>query len=163
MALQTIEINSVKITFDKEETQKYRPGIGTPCGCQYCRNYYKNIENNTELVEFLSDFGVDVYSDDEIFSWDLGDSSDSLIHCQAYYGVFGKIEDRDFSFKNFGVKITFSKDASVPSYRTGEYFWICVEADLPYILDEQREMPIAVSLKEKIRSFFESLRAVFKT
>ena len=53
MSLQTIEINSVKIIFDKEKTKEYRTDFNRPCDCQDCRNYYKNIQNNFELVEFL--------------------------------------------------------------------------------------------------------------
>ena len=49
MYLETKEINSVKIIFDKEKTIEYRDNS---CICQYCRNFYKHIENNTELVRF---------------------------------------------------------------------------------------------------------------
>lgn len=53
MSLQTIEINSVKIIFDKEKNKEYRTDFNKPCDCQDCRKYYKNIQNNFELVEFL--------------------------------------------------------------------------------------------------------------
>lgn len=41
MSLQTIEINSVKILFEKEKTNKYRTDFNKPCACQSCRNFYK--------------------------------------------------------------------------------------------------------------------------
>lgn len=59
MSFQTVEINSVKITFDKEKTKEYRTDFNKPCECQDCRNYYKHIEENKKLVEFLSEFGID--------------------------------------------------------------------------------------------------------
>lgn len=71
MSFQTIEINSVKIIFDKEKTKEYRTDFNKPCDCQDCRNYYKHIENNSELVEFLSGFGIDYNCTEEVFSWDL--------------------------------------------------------------------------------------------
>ena len=60
MSLQTVEIMSVIITFDQEKTKEHRTNMSTPCDCQDCRNYYKHIGNNTELVEFLSGFGVKI-------------------------------------------------------------------------------------------------------
>ena len=80
MSSQTIEINSVKITFDKEKTKEYRTDFNKPCDCQDCRNYYMHIENNKELVEFLLDFGIDYNCTDEVFSWNLGNDNDSFIH-----------------------------------------------------------------------------------
>ena len=59
MSLQTIEINSTKIIFDKNKTKEYRTDYNKPCDCQNCRNYYKIIENNTELLDFLEGFGID--------------------------------------------------------------------------------------------------------
>ena len=47
------------------------------------------------------------------------------------------------------VKIAFVKGACVPCDRHGhgEYFWIYIEADFPYILDEKRDLPIPFSQK----------------
>ena len=140
MSLQTVEVNSVKITFDRDKTKQYRTDFNKPCDCQDCRNYYQHIKNNVELVAFLSDFGIDYNCPEEVFSWDLGNSKDSLIHHEGYYGVFGKIESDYFQFEKFGFKITVAKDATVPCDRIGEYFWICIEGDFPYILDEEREL-----------------------
>lgn len=162
MSLQTVEINSAKITFDKEKTIEYRTDMNNPCDCQNCRNYYKHIENNTELVGFLSGFGVDYNFTEEVFSWDLGNDKDSLIHHEGYYGVFGKIEGEKFDFERFGVKITFQKDASVPCDRTGDYFWICVEGDFPYILDEERDLPITFSQKIQRSNIISKIKAIFK-
>ena len=127
MSLQSVEINSAKIAFDKEKTKEYSTDFNKPCDCQNCRNYYKHIEKNKKLVEFLSGFGVDYNCTEEVFSCDLGNDEESLIHHEGCYGVFGKIEGEEFDFERFGVKITFQKGASVPRDRTGEYFWICIE------------------------------------
>lgn len=73
-----------KIIFDKEKTKEYRTDFNKPCDCQDCRNYYKNIQNNFELVEFLSGFGIDYNCTEEVFSWDLGNDNDALIHHEGY-------------------------------------------------------------------------------
>ncbi len=78
MSQQVIEINGIQITFDKEKTIKHRTDINKPCDCQDCRNYYKHIENNPGLVEFLSGFGVDYHCAEEVFSLDLGNDNGSL-------------------------------------------------------------------------------------
>ena len=134
MSLQTVEIKSAIITFNQEKTKEHRTNMNTPCDCQDCRNYYKHIGNNTELVKFVSGFGIDYTCTEEVFSWDVGNGSDSLIHHEGYYGVFGKIDGEEFDFEKFGVKITFQKSASVPCDRTGEYFWICIEGDELFLL-----------------------------
>ncbi len=162
MSLQTVEMNSAKVTFDKEKTREYRTNMNNPCDCQNCRNYYKHIKNNKELVGFLNDFGIDYTCTEEVFSWDLGNEKDSLIHHEGYYGVFGKIEGEEFGFEKFGVKIIFQKGASVPCDRTGDYFWICVEGDLPYILDEERDLPITFSQKIQRTNIISKIKAIFK-
>ncbi len=134
MPLQTIEINSVKITFDKEKTNEYRTSFNQPCDCQWCRNYYKHIENNTELLGFLESFGVDYRYAEEIVSYDLEDKNDGLIYHEGSYGVFGNI-DNEICFEKFGVKVSFLKSATAPCDREDAYFWICIEGDFPYILD----------------------------
>lgn len=162
MSLRTIEINSIRIEFDKEKTNEYRTSFNKPCDCQDCRNYYQHIKNNIELAEFLCGFGVEYNCTEEVFSWDLGNNKDSLIHHEGYYGVFGRIEGDEFEYENFGVKISFQKGASVPCDRTGEYFWICIENDFPYILDEKREIPVAVSQKNERFSFFNKIKTIFR-
>ena len=162
MSLQTVELSSVEITFDKGKTKEYRTDFNKPCDCQECRNYYKHVGNNLELVAFLNEFGIDYNCTEEVFSWDLGNDKDSLIHHEGYYGVFGKIEGEEFEFEKFGVKITFQKGASVPCDRTGDYFWICVEGDYPYILDEKRDLPINFSQKLQKLSIISKIKAIFK-
>ena len=162
MSLQSVEINSVKITLDKEKTKEYRTDFNKPCDCQNCRNYYKHIEENKKLVEFLSEFWIDYNCTEEVFSWDLGNDEDSLIHHVGYYGVFGKIEGEEFDFEKFGVKVTFQKGASVPCDRTGEFFWICIEGDFPYKLDEERDLPITFSQKIQKSNIIGKIKSIFK-
>ena len=109
----------------------------------------------------MSGFGVDYNCTEEVFSWDLGNDEDSLIHHEGYYGVFGKIEGEEFEFEKFGVKITFQKGASVPCDRTGEYFWICIEGDLPYILEEERDLPITFSQRVQKLNVIGKIKAIF--
>ena len=162
MSLQTVEINSVKINFDKEKTKEYRTDFNKPCDCQRCRNYYKHIEENKKLVEFLNNFGIDYYCTEEVFSWDLENDNNSLIHHEGCYAVFGKIEGEDFDFEKFGVKITFQKGASVPCNRSEEYFWICIEGDFSYILDEERDLSITFSQKIQKSNFISKIKAIFR-
>lgn len=162
MSLQSIVINSVQITFDKDKTKEYRTNYNNPCECQNCRNYYKNIENNGALLEFLSDFGIDYKYTEEVFSWDLGNNSDSLIHHEGYYGVFGRIEGDGFSTEKFGTKIIFAKSANIPHDRQGDYFWICIDADFPYLLDEKRDLPISFYQKIREGSIIKRIKNLFK-
>lgn len=162
MPLQTIEINSVKITFNKEKTKEYRTDFNKPCACQDSRNYYKHIESNSELVEFLSSFGIDYNCAEEVLSWDLENDNNSLIHHEGYYGVFGKIEGEELDFEKFGAKITFQKVSFVPCDRTGEYFWICVAGGFPYILNEERDLPLSLSQNVKKSKFISMIKTIFK-
>ena len=162
MSINTTEINSVKITFDKEKTKAYRNSFNSHCDCQDCRNFYKNLEDNNELIEFLNIFGIDYQCSDEIFSWELGEESNSFIHYEGYYGVYGYFDGDDFNYENFGIKITFSKGASVPHNRTGEYFWVCVDGDFPYMLDEERELTVTFSQKIERLSFFDKLKSILR-
>jgi len=162
MAQQVMEIHGIQITFDAEKTAKHRTEMNKPCDCQDCRNYYKHIEKNPELIAFLSGFGVDYYCAEEVLSWDLGNDNDPLIHHEGYYGVFGKIEGDEFDFEKFGVKITFQKGASVPCDRTGAFFWICISGDYPYILEEKRELPVTFSKKLQQLSVIGKIKTIFQ-
>lgn len=114
------------------------------------------------MVAFLSGFGIDYPYTEEVFSWDLGNESDSLIHHEGYYGVFGSIEGGAFQFEQFGVKISFQKSAFVPCNKTGAYFWICIEGDFPYILNEPRELPISFSPKSKLLRLVDKIKTILR-
>ena len=159
MSLQTIEINSAKITFDKEKTKTYRTEYNKPCDCQDCRNYYKNIENNIGLVNFLADFGVDYSRAEEIMPVDLGNEKESLINYSAYYCVVGSIS-KEVSIKkeDFSVSFGVSSNINVGHEITDDYFFIVVDIDLPYILDEEREFPQLSFIEKCIDKF----KLVFK-
>lgn len=154
MPWQTIKINSAQIKFDRERTKEHRTDFNKPCECLECRNYYKHIENNIELVEFLSGFGVDYNCTEEVFSWKIENNRASLIHHEAYYGIYGKIEGEELYFEKFGVKIAFVKNESFPHDRVGEYFWICIEGDFPYLHEGKREKS---SFVNKIKSILKAV------
>ena len=72
------------------------------------------------------------------------------------------MDSEEFDFEKFGVKITFQKGASVPCDRTGDYFWICVVGDFPYILDEERDLPVSFPQKVKKSRFINKIKSIFK-
>ena len=136
------EISSVKISFDKEKTKDYHTDFNTPCNCQDCRNYYKNIKNNLDIIDFLDDFGVDYSRAEEIMPIDLGNEKDSLINYRAYYCVVGSISDEIFLRKeNYSVSFCISSNINVDHEITDDFFFVVIDIDLPYILDEEREFP----------------------
>lgn len=142
MSLQTIEIKSAKIAFDKEKTREHLTAFNKPCDCQYCRNYYKNLKDNFELIGFLANFGVDYSRAEEICPVDLGNTKESLINYRIYYCVAGSVSKR-FSIKKEGFSVSFdvSSNIDVGHEITNEFFFLVINIDLPYILDEGRELP----------------------
>ncbi len=162
--MQCIEINSVKVSFDKEKTQNNITPYNEPCDCQDCRNYYKNIESNIELREFLSQFGIDYLRTEEVMSYELRlNDKDSPIHSMAYYDVFGYLE-KEFSIKKGDCTILFKKnsDVNVGHEVNDEYFWIVLDMVIPYVLEEERELSYVsdkISVFTKIR---ELISKIFK-
>lgn len=163
MALQKIEINNVTIFFDKEKTQKNQTEYNQPCGCQDCKNYYKNIESNIELLGFLGEFGIDYLRAEEIMSFDLDDKIDSLICYRAYYSVVGKLDSEFCTNKDmFSASFETKNNADVKNINVGhdiseDYFFIVIDIDLPFILQEKREFPpqsFAKRILNKIRLIF---------
>ena len=155
--LETIKINGTEIIFDKEKTELHLTDYNKPCECQNCRNFYENINRNKELMTFLEKFGVYHNYTDEVFSWDY---IETLIHSEAYYGVYGVINGEDFSFEKYGVTITFTSQPQIPFNhdRYGDYFWIVIEADFSWVLDEPQEIE-KLSRKE---IFIDIIKAIFK-
>ena len=156
MSLQTVEINSVKITFDKEKTKEYRTDFNKPCDCQDCRNYYENIKNNRELIDFLIAFGVDYLKAEEIMPYDLGNEIDPLIYYRAYYSVVGSLNS-EFSTnqETFSVSFEMQNNVNVGHEISEDYFFIVIDINLPFILDEERELPpqsFAKKILNKVRS-----------
>ena len=166
MSLQTMEINSVKITFDKEQTKEHRTIMNNPCDCQDCRNYYQYVAGNRELVAFLDSFGVDYHCAEELMSFSLGEESDSEIHHIAFYTVVGTIEKEiKLEHDQFGMDISFEKAATDAFDRTAintdcpePYFWIVVEDIVPYVLDEKRDIPESI-----LRKFKKFIKSLFKS
>lgn len=135
MSLDTKFINGIQVFFDRKQTSNDRNETNQPCDCQWCRNYYANIDKNTELTKFLSEFGIDYNYSDEIFSFELNEDK-TLVHHICCYHVIGKINGEDFSLDKYGVKITFEKGESFPPKQKSEFFWIKIETDFPYMIDK---------------------------
>lgn len=160
--MQSIEINSVKVIFNKEKTQNNITLYNEPCDCQYCKNYYKNIKANFELVKFLNQFGIDYLRCEEVISYDLGEKDDSFIHSMAYYDVFGKIE-RDFSIEKEDYTILFQTNADVNAgHEETEYFWIIIDAVIPYVLEEKREIPYRSKRKNVLKKIREQISLLLR-
>ena len=162
--MQCLEINSIKVYFDKKKTQKNITNYNEPCDCQDCRNYYKNIESNVEVREFLSQFGIDYLRTEEIISYELRlKDKNSPIHSMAYYDVFGYIE-KEFSVKKGGYTILFKKNADVNVGHEGvdEYFWIVLDMVIPYVLEEERELSYVSDETSIFTKFRELMSKIFK-
>lgn len=81
----------------------------------------------------------------------------------AYYDVFGTIEE-DFSVQIAGYTVLFQADANVNvGHKETEYFWIIIDAVMPYILDEERELPYISEKKNIFKQFKERISLLFKT
>lgn len=158
MSLQTIEINNVAINFDREKTLANRTDNNQPCDCQNCRNYYHIIGQNTDLIEFLTGFGLDYQRPEEVIPFEMGDEKDSLIWYNTYYCVVGSI-DKEFQWEQEDYTIFFHADSHVNVGRevTDKFFFIEVDITLPYLLDEERELPpptFTERVTRKLRSLF---------
>ena len=150
MSSQETIINKVRILFDKEKTQNNQTDYNRPCICQDCRNYYKNIENNGELIDFLTGFGIDYLRPEEIMPYDFGNEKDSLIYYRAYYSVVG-ILDKEFCVnkESFSASFETQNNINVGHEILEDYFFIAIDINLPFVLDEERELP-PQSLANKI-------------
>lgn len=168
MPLQTVEINGVKITFDREKTLNHRTDYNKPCVCQDCRNFYKNVESNTELSDFLSVFGVVHNFDEEVLSWSEYKDNKPYIHSDGYYAVEGTFDCDYFDFERFGVKLSFIKESVVPHDREDDFFFIKVEGDFPFVLDEKIEEEYIpeegkdVQIFSRKISWLEKIKTLFK-
>jgi len=159
MSSQEIKINNIRILFDKDRTQNNQTDYNRPCDCQDCRNYYKNIENNVELIDFLTGFGVDYLRPEEIMPYDIGNEKDSLIYYRAYYSVVGTL-DKEFrtNKESFSASFEIQNNINVGHEISEDYFFIVVDINLPFVLDEERELP-PHSLADKILN---KVKAIFK-
>ena len=90
--------------------------------------------------------------------YDLGDEMDSLIYYRAYYSVVGSL-DSEFSTnkETFSVSFEMQNNVNVGHEISEDYFFIVIDINLPFILDEERELPpqsLADKILNKIRSIF---------
>ncbi len=154
MSLQTIEINGIKVTFDKEKTLSYQQEKLSACACEECRNFYKTIETNTELSGFLAQFGVDCNLTDEVFWYEMGEGDSFYYDSDGYYGVCGSFDGNEFSFEKSGVTISFLKTACLPVDREDEHFYIRIKGAFPLVLNEDERDVENKKLSDRIISLF---------
>ena len=157
MSSQEMIINKFRILFDKEKTQNNQTDYNRPCDCQDCRNYYKNIENNEELIDFLTGFGINYLRPEEITPYNLGNEKDSLIYYRAYYSVVGVLDSKFCVNKeSFSASFETQNNINVGHEISEDYFFIVIDINLPFVLDEERELP-PQSLADKILNRIKSI------
>ena len=63
-----------------------------------------------------------------------------FIESTAYYDVFGSVE-KEFSIQRGDYTVSFKRneDINVGHETDDEYFWIILEASIPFVLDEEYE------------------------
>lgn len=137
--MSIIEIDSKKIFFDKTTTRAYQLEKSEICECQGCKNYYENLKNNCELIDFLSGFGIDCFSAEEVL---YSSVDENYIHYEVYYGVDGQMEWDEVVVEDFGVKISFKKSVNLLHDIPENFLWIVVDKDFQYILEEEEEREI---------------------
>lgn len=135
--MSIIEIDSTKIFFDRAKTQSYQLEKSQSCECQGCKNYYENLKNKHELINFLSAFGIDCFSAEEVLDSSAGDT---LIHYEVYYGIAGYMDRDEAVLRDFGVKLSFRKSVNLLHDIPENFLWIVVENDFPFVLNEERDI-----------------------
>lgn len=97
----------------------------------------------------MSQFGINYLRCEEIVSYDAKENGSVFIDSIAYYDVFGRIE-KEFTIKEYGCIISFKANKNIPvGHEKGEeYFWIVIETNMPYILDEEYECSYVESKKK---------------
>lgn len=133
-------INSSKLIYDKKKTKNYEINSCDPCDCQGCRNYFFNIQSNTQLCDFLMKFGIDPYLPDEVIYFSLEDKKVSPISYEVYYGVCGEIVGEEAAFEKYSVKLSFKKSVNILKEANCDYFWLVINKNYPYILNEERDI-----------------------
>ncbi len=150
---QTLNLNGINITFDKEKTSSYRKDNLSSCTCEGCRNFYKTIKTNKELSDFLAQFGIDCEFTDEVFWYEMGKDDTFYYDSDGYYGVCGSFDGDEFSFEKYGVEISFLKMAELPVEREDEHFYIRIKGDFPLVLDEdERDKDWKTSFLNRIKA-----------
>ena len=87
----------MKIDFDKN-IEYYKSKQSTPCDCEVCQIYYKNIKSKyPEIVNYLESIKVDILRPFELI-WLENEEKKQIEFYGCQYIVFGECED-DFKLQ----------------------------------------------------------------
>lgn len=131
--MKTINVGGGRFSADIEKTVKYYNSHSV-CDCAGCRNFYAQINDKLPgLQAFLSEFGADAASPDELSYYTV----DNLFVYDSAYTVAGKIEKAcACQISICTVDVTINADY-IPNEQTGAYFVITVHGiSLPWVLNE---------------------------
>ena len=136
--MTTIRKNGAVFSVTLEQTKEYYASPAL-CNCAYCRNYYPQIRAAFPVLDsFLSEFGADISSPDEIMGVEITGHID---YFNVDYTVCGTIESLDAKeielSDGLPLRIVFTNGFVSPNHQTGDYFTISVMGiKLPWVLDE---------------------------
>jgi hypothetical protein len=111
------------VNVDIEKTQKYYNSIEPEslCDCNYCKNYYMQIEADYPEVEsYLASFGVDIAKPFEISPLEP-DENGMLEYCACQYVVFGSCPE---TYSHRIGDVEFHVASSYPSTRIEEEHFV---------------------------------------
>lgn len=156
--METVIINNCKFLFDKEATANYVTEFNAPCDCAYCRNYYKAVQSVPAVIDFLNTFGVNVNRPEECMEWDT-DFEEKTLWYNVWYSVSGEAEQ--------SVTVRLSPDATAEisppdgrspnTWHDDNYFLICLDMHLPWVMDEdidQLRVPEKKSILKRVADLF---------
>ena len=136
---ETVIINDRSFLIDKYATSHYITQYNEPCDCAYCRNYFRAIQENFVVLDFLSKLSVNVGRPEECMEIETNYST-KMLHYIVWYSVTGQTENSvtvNLS-DDITVKISLSSDnrLSPNTDHIDDYFWICIDLWLPWAMDE---------------------------
>jgi len=153
--MQTIQKENSIFYVDIEKTREYYLS-NTLCDCSGCRNLYIQIETISEkLVDFLSEFGIDICRPDESANVEMNNYIDYLF---IGYTVVGRIETEgvyETDIEDLHIKISKgdTPDDWFPNEQKEPCFFVSVTGvSLPWVLDEP--FPGAENCIDRVKRFF---------
>ena len=121
---------------NKELTENYYKNY-SPCTCDYCKNYFLQIEKEyPEVCAFLKDLNIDVLKPFELM---FLEEKDKIKYIGCMYVVYGTVSD-DYKHKIKEVTFEINKN-NHPSTGIEEKHFVLDfgTIELPIILDELKK------------------------
>lgn len=153
--MQIVKKENFTFCVDIEKTSEYYLS-NTLCDCSGCRNLYIQIETISEkLVDFLSEFGIDICRPDESANVEMNNYIDYLF---IGYTVVGRIETEgvyETDIEDFHIKISKGDTPGdwFPNEQKEPCFFVSVTGvSLPWVLEEP--FPRTENFTDRVKSFF---------